>query len=166
MLKFALKNMAIKRAKILLVVLSIVISAAVGILAYNVSAQVEDGIVSTTEYYDTIIGPAGSETDLAMSTMFFTGSITDTIPYEHYEKLKADTRVNVAIPFAMGDNYNGSKIIGTTSEFLENKELREGEMFDAKFEAVVGYEVARANGLKIGDTMITSHGVSASRIGS
>ena len=160
MLKFALKNMAIKRAKILLVVLSIVISAAVGILAYNVSAQVEDGIVSTTEYYDTIVGPAGSETDLAMSTMFFTGSITETIPYEHYEKLKSDTRVNLAIPFAMGDNYNGAKIIGTTPDFLATKELREGEMFDGKFEAVVGYEVARANGLEIGDTMITSHGVS------
>ena len=160
MLKFALKNMAIKRAKILLVALSIVISAAVGILAYNVSAQVEDGIVSTTEYYDTIIGPAGSETDLAMSTMFFTGSITETIPYEHYEKLKSDMRVNVAIPFAMGDNYNGAKIIGTTPDFLAAKELREGDMFDERFEAVVGYEVARANGLKIGDTIITSHGVS------
>ena len=160
MLKFALKNMAIKKAKILLIVLSIVISAAVGILAYNISAQVEDGIVSTTEYYDTIIGPAGSETDLAMSTMFFTGSITETIPYEHYEKLRNDMRVNVAIPFAMGDNYNGSKIIGTTPDFLASKDIREGDMFSEKFEAVIGYEVAKANGLKIGDSMITSHGVS------
>lgn len=160
MLKFALKNMAIKKAKILLIVLSIVISAAVGILAYNISAQVEDGIVSTTEYYDTIIGPAGSETDLAMSTMFFTGSITDTIPYEHYEKLRTDMRVNIAIPFAMGDNYNGSKIIGTTPDFLANKEIKEGAMFSEKFEAVIGYEVAKANGLNIGDKMITSHGVS------
>lgn len=160
MLKFALKNMAVKRAKILLVVLSIVISAAVGILAYNISAQVEDGIISTTEYYDTIIGPAGSETDLAMSTMFFTGSITETIPYEYYEELLIDNRVNVAIPFAMGDNYNGSKIIGTTPSFLDNKKLDNGEMFEKKFEAVVGYEVARANGLKLGDELITSHGVS------
>ena len=68
MLKFALKNMAIKRAKIALIVISIVISAAVGILSYNISAQVEDGIISTTEYYDTIIGPAGSATDLVPDT--------------------------------------------------------------------------------------------------
>ena len=33
-------------------------------------------------------------------------------------------------------------------------------MFSEKFEAVIGYEVAKANGLKIGDSMITSHGVS------
>ena len=160
MLKFALKNMAIKRAKIILVVISIVISAAVGILAYNISAQVEDGIISTTEYYDTIIGPAGSETDLAMSTMFFTGSITETISYEHYERLAADNRVNMAVPFAIGDNYNGSKIVGTTPDFLLKKELGEGEMFSESFEAVVGYEVARANGLEIGDKIVTSHGVS------
>ena len=160
MLKFALKNMAVKKAKIILIVISIVISAAVGILAYNISAQVEDGIIATTEYYDTIIGPSGSETDLAMSTMFFTGSITETISYEYYEELLIDNRVNVAVPFAMGDNYNGSKIIGTTPTFLDKKKLDKGEMFGEKFEAVVGYEVAKANGLKLGDELVTSHGVS------
>lgn len=160
MLKFALKNMAIKRAKIALIIISIVISAAVGILSYNISAQVQDGIISTTEYYDTIIGPAGSATDLAMNTMFFTGSMKDTIPYQHYLDLKNDTRVNIAVPFAMGDNYNGAKIIGTTSDFLLTKKVSKGEMFKEKFEAVIGYEVAKANGLKVGDTVVTSHGVS------
>lgn len=160
MLKFAFKNMAIKRAKIVLVVISIVISAAVGILAYNISAQIEDGIIATTEYYDTIIGPSGSETDLAMSTMFFTGSITETISYEYYEELLLDNRINIAIPFAMGDNYNGSKIIGTTPAFLDKKELDDGRMYADKFEAVIGYEVAKANGLELGDELVTSHGVS------
>ena len=49
MFKFAFKNMLIKRVKILLVIFSIVLSASVGILAYNVSAQVEDGIVNTSD---------------------------------------------------------------------------------------------------------------------
>ena len=160
MFKFAFKNMLVKRVKIALIIFSIVLSASVGILAYNISAQVEDGIYNTSAYYDTIIGPAGSDTDLAMTTMFFTGSVTETISYENYEKLQGDTRINVAIPFAMGDSYNGSKIIGTTAPFLDGKELRRGEMFDEKFEAVVGYEVARANGLEVGDTLITSHGIS------
>ena len=160
MFKFALKNMLIKRAKILLVVFSIVLSASVGILAYNISAQVEDGIVNTSAYYDTIIGPSGSDTDLAMTTMFFTGSVTETISYEYYEQIKNDMRVNVAVPFAMGDSYNGAKIIGTTPDFLSTKELQKGEMFAEKFEAVVGYEVAKFNGISIGDELITSHGIS------
>ena len=160
MLKFALKNMAIKRAKIILIVLSIVISAAVGILAYNVSAQVEDGIIATTAYYDTIIGPSGSATDLAMNTMFFTGTITDTIDYDYYLELKKDTRVNMAVPFAMGDNYNGAKIIGTTPDFLHSHNVKTGEMFANPMEVVVGYEVARANNLSIGSKIVSSHGVS------
>ncbi len=160
MLKFALKNMAIKRAKIILIVLSIVISAAVGILAYNVSAQVEDGIIATTAYYDTIIGPSGSATDLAMNTMFFTGSITDTIDYHYYLELKKDTRINMAVPFAMGDNYNGAKIIGTTPDFLHNHKVKTGDMFANPMEVVVGSEVARANNLSIGSKIVSSHGVS------
>ena len=160
MFKFAFKNMLIKRVKVLLVVFSIVLSASVGILAYNISAQVEDGIINTSAYYDTIIGPSGSDTDLAMTTMFFTGSITDTISYEYYESLKTDMRVNVAVPFTMGDSYNGAKIIGTAPEFLSTKELGKGEMFDAKYEAVVGYDVAKANGLSVGDELVTSHGIS------
>ena len=160
MFKFAFKNMLIKRVKVLLVVFSIVLSASVGILAYNISAQVEDGIINTSAYYDTIIGPSGSDTDLAMTTMFFTGSITDTISYEYYEALTKDMRVNVAIPFTMGDSYNGAKIIGTAPEFLSTKELDKGELFDAKYEAVVGYDVAKANGLSVGDALVTSHGIS------
>lgn len=160
MFKFALKNMLVKRVKIALIIFSIVLSASVGILAYNISAQVEDGIYNTSAYYDTIIGPAGSDTDLAMTTMFFTGSVTDTICYENYEKLLSDIRVNVVVPFAMGDSYNGSKIIGTSAEFLDGKDLKKGDMFAEKFEAVVGAEVAKTNGLEIGDTLITSHGIS------
>ena len=160
MFKFAFKNMLIKRVKILLVVFSIVLSASVGILAYNISAQVEDGIINTSAFYDTIIGPSGSDTDLAMTTMFFTGSVTETISYEYYEQLKSDMRVNVAVPFTMGDSYNGSKIIGTTPDFLSTKKIDKGEMFDEKYEAVVGYEVAKTHGLSIGDELITSHGIS------
>ena len=40
MLHFALKNMAIKKVQILLVVFSIVLSAGVGVLAYNIASQV------------------------------------------------------------------------------------------------------------------------------
>ena len=52
MFKFAVKNMAIKKVKIILIVISIVISASVALLAYNISEQVDDGFKSTAGYYD------------------------------------------------------------------------------------------------------------------
>lgn len=160
MLKFALKNMLTKKVKLLLIVLSIVISASVGILAYNVAQQVNEGLINTTSSYDTIVGPSGSATQLAMNTLFFTDKPLGTISYEYVEKLQSDPRVNVAIPFAMGDSYNSAKIVGTKSAFLDGKPVSSGRMFEKPFEAVVGSSVAEKFGLKPGDEMITSHGLS------
>ena len=50
MLKFALKNMAIKKIQVILVLISIVISAGVGVLAYNIGEQVSDGITGNAAY--------------------------------------------------------------------------------------------------------------------
>ena len=159
MFKFAIKNMAIKRVKIILIVISIVISASVALLAYNISEQVDDGFKSTAAYYDIIIGPAGSSTQLAMNTMFFTDKPLGTISYEYVEELEADTRVNAVVPFTMGDSYNSAKIVGTSPLFLDTKELADGEMFEEKFECVLGSAVAKKYGLSLGDELVTSHGL-------
>ncbi|MBE6845718.1 MAG: ABC transporter permease [Ruminococcus sp.] len=159
MFKFAFKNMAIKKAKIILIVISIVISACVGILAYNVFEQVDSGFKTTAAYYDMIIGPSGSSTQLAMNTMFFTDKPLGTISYEYVEELQKDTRVNKVVPFTMGDSYNGVKIVGTTADFLEGKELDEGEMYSEKFQCVIGSAVAEKYGLTLGSALVTSHGL-------
>lgn len=160
MFKFAFKNMAIKKAKIVLIVISIVISACVGILAYNIAQQVDNGFKTTAAYYDMIIGPSGSSTQLAMNTMFFTEKPLGTISYEYVEQLEKDTRVNKVVPFTMGDSYNSAKIVGTTADFLDGKELAKGEMFIEKFQCVVGSAVAEKYSLDIGSELITSHGLS------
>ena len=159
MFKFALKNLLIKKVQTILIVLSIMASSAVAILSYNVSNQISDGLTSNAQYYSLIVGPSGSATQLAMNTMYFTDEPLGTIPYEVKTELEADTRVNTAIPFAMADQYNGYKMVGTTPEYLEGKEFKEGAMFDksAVFEVVVGYTVAKTCSLKIGDSIYTSH---------
>ncbi len=159
MFKFAIKNMAIKKVKIVLIVISIVISACVALLAYNISEQVDDGFKSTAAYYDIIIGPAGSSTQLAMNTMFFTDKPLGTISYEYVEDLRADMRINAVVPFTMGDSYNGAKIVGTEPVFLEGRGLSDGEMFDVKCECVLGSAVAKKYGLSLGDELVTSHGL-------
>lgn len=159
MLSFALKNMAIKRVQVILIVISIVISAGVAVLAYNTASQVSDGITNTAGYYSAIIGPTGSKTQLAMNTMYFTDEPLGTIPYELCSTLQQDSRVKNVIPFAMADSYNGYNVVGTTSDYLSGKEIRSGEMFDDSevYQVVVGYTVAKINQLSVGDTIYTSH---------
>ena len=162
MLKFAFKNMAIKKVQIILIVLSIVISAGIGVLAFNVATQVDEGITSGAQYYSAIIGPAGSNTQLAMNTMYFTDSPVGTIPYSVVSSLQQDQRVESVIPFAMADNYNGYNVVGTTPDYLENKAVAKGEMFTAAetMQAVVGSNIAKYCDLEVGDLIYTSHSAS------
>ena len=164
MLKFALKNMGVKKVQIVLIVISIIISASVGVLAFNVSSQVSDGITSNAGYYSLIVGPSGSKTQLAMNTMYFTDEPLGTIPYSLVNEFERNPDVRQVIPYAMADNYNGSSVVGTTSKFLEGKALAEGVIFsdpqegvDLIHQAVIGARVAAENDLKIGDEIFTSH---------
>lgn len=161
MFKFAIKNMMIKKVQVILVLLSIVISAGVGVLAFNTAEQVSDGITGTAGYYSAIIGPSGSKTQLAMNTMYFTDSPLGTIPYTVVEELERDSRVNSVIPFAMADSYNGHSVVGTSAAFLDSKEIAEGRMFDdsATLEVVLGASVAKQSGVTVGDEIHTSHSV-------
>ena len=161
MFRFAIKNMAIRKVQVILVVLSIVISAGVGVLAFNTAEQVSGGITGTAAYYSAIVGPAGSKTQLAMNTMYFTDSPLGTIPYSVVSDLQKDSRVTGVVPFAMADSYNGHSVVGSTSAFLSEKAIAEGRMFDdsATFEVVLGAAVARVNGVKVGDEIHTSHSV-------
>ena len=162
MLKFAFKNMVIKKVQIILIVLSIVISAGIGVLAFNVASQVDEGITSGAQYYSAIVGPAGSNTQLAMNTMYFNEAPVGTIPYSVVSSLQQDQRVTKVIPFAMADSYNGYGVVGTTPDYLQNKSVSEGSMFDASatLEAVVGSNVAKYCDLKVGDIIHTSHSAS------
>ena len=162
MLKFALKNMAIKKVQIILIVLSIVISAGIGVLAFNVATQVDEGITSGAQYYSAIVGPAGSNTQLAMNTMYFTDSPVGTIPYSVVSSLQQDQRVDSVIPFAMADNYNGYNVVGTTPAYLKNKSVAKGEMFTVAetMQAVVGSNIAKYCDLEVGDFIYTSHSAS------
>lgn len=167
MLKFALKNMAIKKVQIILIVLSIIISSSVAVLAFNVSTQVSDGITENAMWYSVIVGPSGSETQLAMNTMYFTDKPVGTIPFSVVSSLSSDARVTLAVPFSMADNYNGASVIGTTTDYLKKDgallKLKDGEMFDdfGSMQVVVGANVASRNGLKIGDEIRTSHSASS-----
>lgn len=163
MFKFALKNMAVKKVQIVLIVLSIIISAGIGVLAFNVATQVSEGITNNAGYYSVIVGPAGSNTQLAMNSMYFSDSPVGTIPYSVVTDLEKDTKVTSVLPFAMADNYNGYGVVGTSVEFLENKELAQGEMFEADntMQAVIGSNIAKYNELQVGDVIYTSHSVNS-----
>ena len=159
MFKFAIKNLFTKKIQSILIVISIMISAGVAVLSFNVSKQVSDGIISNAGYYSAVIGPSGSKTQLIMNTMYFTDDVVGTIPYDVVTDLSQDLRVKKVIPYAMADSYNGFKLVGTSTDYIENMTLKEGNLFSnsGDFTVTIGYNVAKVCNLKVGEEIYTSH---------
>ena len=159
MLKYVLKSMWARRTTTVLFTLAIVVALTISMVAVNISSQVSEGFIRADRQYDIIIGPNGSDTQLLMSTLFFSDLPLGVISYDHVSRLQARGDLELVLPFALGDSYRGSNLVGTRPEFLRNKRIVEGRNFTDPFEVVVGYNVAKRNNLSIGDTIITSHGM-------
>lgn len=159
MLNFSLKYMRIRLGKHILTGISIVIALTVSLLSYNIANQVKDGVINAYKYYDTIVGPAGSQTQLVLNTLFYTDKPLGLVSYKEYERLLADKRIAVAIPFGEGDNYRNARIIGTDRKYLDEFQIAQGEAFSGERQAVLGYSVAKDAGLRLGDTFFSVHGL-------
>ena len=76
--------------------------------------------------------------------------------------------VRWTIPISLGDNYKGYRVVGTNQDFFkyykyrgdESIKLKEGKPFDGIFDVVLGSQVARELGYKLGDRIVLSHGLS------
>ena len=139
MINFAIKNLLTRKSKFLITAIAIMVSTLIIMFSYNLARQLNDGIISTASYYDVVVGADASSTDLVMSTMFFTGTATETIGEEIYDELKNNKDVKEVIPFATGDNYMGGLIVGTESSFLREKIFESGNNFSKAFEIVLGH---------------------------
>ena len=111
--------------------------------------------------YDAILGPAGGQNQLVLNTLFHLDASQGNIPWSLYEAIADDPGVERAVPYAVGDNYRGYRIIGTTLGAFEGRSLiAPGTWFDpGKRQAVVGAAVARETGLVRGGTFSPSHGL-------
>ena len=157
MFNFIIKNALTKKSKLLLTSLTIIIACIVGLLSVNISQQVNEGIIELSDGYDVVIGPAGSESQLAFNALFFSEDALGTVDYSVYEKLQSDIRINKVIPIAMADSYGNYRIVGTSEDFLINYKIK-GESFSKEYECVIGRNVAQKTGLSVGDTFFSTHG--------
>lgn len=162
MFKFAIKNLLTRKSKFFVTMVAIFISTVIVLFSYNVASQINDGMIGTATYYDVVVGPNGSSTDLILSAMFFTGTLSDTVSLDVYNTISDYKDVTKIVPIATGDNYMGNKIIGTSQSLLEDKKLKAGKIFKEAFEVVIGSNIAQKFNLKVGDEVIAAHGVSES----
>ncbi len=160
-LQFVKTNILSKKLKNFLTIFAIVISVMLIICIQNISEQLNTNIIENISEYDLIIGKTGSSTGLVINSVFYYGVPEGNIDISYLEKLTNNKYIEKVVPLAMGDNYSGYKIIGTTTKFFENDafKLAEGSYMEDECEIVLGATVAKKTGLKIGDEFKSQHGL-------
>ncbi|KOO09830.1 peptide ABC transporter permease, partial [Vibrio xuii] len=90
------------------------------------------------------------------------------IDWKSYQEFSQHRAVEWAIPISLGDSHKGFRVMGTNHSYFEhyrygqkqNLTFSQGTKFDGLFETVVGADVAKQLGYKIGSEIIIAHGIS------
>jgi len=119
--------------------------------------------------FDAVLGARGSQLQLVMNTIFHLEASSANIPWSMYLEIRKHKAVTLAIPYALGDNYRGFRIVGTTLQLFTDFEYRKGRKFaiaqgrgffdDRRREAVIGSYAAEKTGLKVNDLFNPYHGL-------
>jgi putative ABC transport system permease protein len=150
-------------------VISVALATGLVMGVFAVSEQSRMAFAGGPLGFDAVLGARGSQLQLVLNTVFHLETSPGNIPWSMYEELKEDKRVELALPLALGDNYEGFRIVGTTTDVFGPFEYEKGapftfqpggRPFDAsRREVVIGSRVAHETGLRVGSHLHPSHGV-------
>lgn len=128
------------------------------------STQISEKLDNNSRNIDLVVGAKGSPLQLILSSIYYIDFPTGNIPLREAMELAHSPFVKRAVPLALGDNYNGIRIVGTDSNFVSLYQLKtmQGKFWLKDFETTIGASVAKSQGLKIGDTFYGAHGLTGS----
>jgi putative ABC transport system permease protein len=159
MIRFILADLRRLWAGALVVVLLIALATALGVTMTLQERALRLGSARAADKFDLVVGAAGSETQLVLSSVFLQPAPLPLLPGDVLPKLLADPRVAWAAPVGFGDSFSGYPVVGTTRALISSTVagLAEGRMFDKEGEALVGAAVK----LPLGAEIKPMHGSSA-----
>jgi hypothetical protein len=150
--------------------LSIALGSGLVMAVFAIKTQSYQAFTGGQGGFDAVLGARGSQLQLVLNTVFHLETSPGNIPWSLYQQIAQDPRVRLAIPYAVGDNYQGFRIVGTTPELFGDGlnqsqpyfQIEPGGRFFAGLEsrdAVIGSYVAQVTGLTTGVTFNPYHGL-------
>jgi putative ABC transport system permease protein len=149
-------------------VISVGLAAGLTMAVFAINRQTYEAFTGGSPGFDAVLGARGSQLQLVLNTVFHLETSPGNIPWSMYKQIAANPRVVLAIPYAVGDNYKGYRVVGTTSDVFTKFQYRKGttfqiepggKFFDREGEAVFGNYVASKLGVKVGDSVSPYHGL-------
>jgi putative ABC transport system permease protein len=147
-----------------LTAVSVALGVSLVVASVLLARGIKAGFVEGTTDYSLVVGAKGSAAQLVLNVVFRLDSPLPNILVSTYEGLEEDRRVEVAVPVAMGDAYQGFRYVATTPVYFAafpwrrkrftvapGRLFRDGPAGQPGYEAVLGAEAARQTGLRTGD---------------
>jgi putative ABC transport system permease protein len=166
-LHLTLKSLYNRRGTALLTIAAIAVSVALLLGVQKMRTAARESFGSTVSGVDLIVGARSGQVNLLLFSVFRIGDATANVSWESYQKIARHPDVAWTIPISLGDSHRGYRVLGTNGSYFEHyryggsRELTfaQGKPFEDVFDAVLGAEVARALGYKIGDPIVVAHGL-------
>jgi putative ABC transport system permease protein len=141
------------------ILLSLGIAVITVLLLFN--NQLQEKITQNARGIDLVVGAKGSPLQLILCNIFHIDFPTGNINLKEAEKITRNRLVKKAIPLALGDSYQGYRIIGTNQDYaaLYKAELAKGDWWHKDMEVTVGANVSAALKFSLGDSFTSNHGL-------
>lgn len=142
---------------VLLLALGVAIITVLLLIGY----QLEERLTRDAQRINLVVGAKGSPLQLVLAAVFHVDVPPGNIKLADTAAISTNRLVKRTVPLALGDSLRGFRIVGTSPEFLSLYEARvaEGRMWEAPMQAVIGAEVARTLGLRVGARFVGTHGL-------
>lgn len=149
-----------------LVVLSVALSVVLLLGVERIRSNARAGFTQTLSGTDLIVGARGSPVNLLLYSVFRIGDATNSVAWSSYLALREWPEIAWMVPLSLGDSHRGFPVLGTDQGYFEHYrhaggkrlEFAAGGRFDDRFDAVLGAEVARRLGYRLGDRLTLAHG--------
>ena len=152
MIRFVLADLRLHALGAVAIVLLIASATALGMAVRIEERALRLGSARAADRFDLVVGAAGSETQLVLSSVFLQPAPLTLLNGDVLRRLSEDPRVEFAAPVGFGDSFLGYPIVGTTAEFVESLGLAEGAAerpLASMGEAIVGAGVRLDAGYEI-----------------
>ena len=162
-LKLSWKNILFKPWSLVLSMVLFGLGIGLIIFLFLLNNQLQDKFDNNLAEIDLVIGAKGSPLQLILCNMYHVDAPTGNIPIKSIKPFLNPNHplIEEIVPLSLGDSHKGHRIVGTTFTFLDyyKGSLDKGELWYHDYDVVIGSNVARKLGMKIGDEFFSSHGL-------
>ena len=164
----ALRVLRSRALALLITVLAVALAAATALVVPLVTRQVERGAQDAAQVFDLLVTAPGSGTQAVMSSLFYLDVPTGNVSHRVFAQLQRRPGTRRAVPIALGDTYAGFPVVGTSTQFFDQRlkpadlpffRLAQGHLFAHDHDAVLGAAAARQAHLRLGQTFRGAHGL-------